>query len=369
MEQATDLPLWLEDLGDPDLEVNVETQGTIRLPTGAITACDPLSFLDSARCFARQVEPGEYPIEVGKLEEGGQVAYALIRFSDALIESWDVGLVADRDRPRLGFPSYPADTGVGCFVDGQVAKALIERGQDHFDAGAKWIADRGVDTEDDDAWQEAFEAYEKEHPPPLSDVSAGDVVGVDDADGELVTFATGRGAGTYSSFWALDGTGAPVCLLTDFGLLDLVEGDDATDEADSGATDDDDDDLDDEDDFDGDSDGEGSGGTGLDALLRLVQGGGAFGDDEPAETEVDSPFVILANDTLNGWETDGTVELEDGASRESFVDAFAEFLASEPTPDKLEDWLFDQDAIAEVYGDSDALWQTLRKQARAARPT
>ncbi|MBW2464726.1 MAG: DUF4241 domain-containing protein, partial [Deltaproteobacteria bacterium] len=74
--------------------------GKIRLPTGAITACDPLSFLDSARCFARQVEPGEYAIEVGKLEEGGQIAYALIRFNDALIESWDVALIADRDRPR-----------------------------------------------------------------------------------------------------------------------------------------------------------------------------------------------------------------------------------------------------------------------------
>ena len=37
------------------------------------------------------------------------------------------------------------------------------------------------------------------------------------------------------------------------------------------------------------------------------------------------------------------------------------------TPAKLEEWLFDQDAIAEVYADSDALWQSLRDQAREAK--
>jgi hypothetical protein len=61
------------------------------------------------------------------------------------------------------------------------------------------------------------------------------------------------------------------------------------------------------------------------------------------------------------------VELEEDASRDRFVDAFADFLASEPTPKKLEEWLFDQDAIAEVYADGDTLWRSLRDQAREAK--
>jgi hypothetical protein len=88
-------------------------------------------------------------------------------------------------------------------------------------------------------------------------------------------------------------------------------------------------------------------------------------EPEP-EPEPDSPFVILASQTLSAWEQKGTIELEEDASRATFVDAFADFLASEPTPAKLEEWLFDQDAIAEVYADSDSLWQSLRDQARQA---
>jgi len=339
MGPAFDLPVWLEDLGAEDLGVTPREHGTLELPSGAIVACDPVVFLDGAEPMARKVPPGKYPIELG-VDEDGVVAYALIRFTDAQITSWDAALFANRDAPRLGLPSYPADSGVGGFLDAKVAAALIQLGQDHFEQGAKWIEGQKVDAEDDEAWHEAFEKFEKDNPPPLADLAAGDLLEVEGAGGNLVTFPTGRGDGTYASFWALDQGGEPVCLLTDFKLLGVDEEEDADEEH-----------------------------AALDALLKMVQGGDLPPEPEPEpepEPDVDSPFVVLANQTLDRWLTDGAVELEEDASRDGFVDAFADFLASEPTPAKLEEWLFDQDALAEVYADADRLWQALRDQAREA---
>jgi hypothetical protein len=340
MGPAFDLPVWLEDLGAEDLGATPREHGELRLPSGSIVACDPVMFLDGAEPFQRTIAPGAYPVELGVTEEG-TVAYALVRFSDTPIVSWEVGLFANRDAPRLGLPVYPADSGVGCFLDAEVAKSLALKGQEHFENGAKWVDAQKVDAEDDEAWHEAFEKYEKENPPPLSDLSAGDVVEVEEVDGNLISFQTGRGDGTYPSFWGMSEDEEPVCLLTDFKVLGIEEEDE---------------DLGGFDDIDEDH-------GALDALLKLVAGPAPEPEPEP---EPDSPFVILASQTLSAWEQKGTIELEEDASRATFVDAFADFLASEPTPAKLEEWLFDQDAIAEVYADSDSLWQSLRDQAREA---
>ncbi len=347
MGPAFDLPPWLEDLGAEDLGATPRDQGELRLPSGSIVACDPVMFLDGAEPFERVVAPGTYGVEVGVTDEG-VVAYALVRFSDEPIVSWQVGLFANRDAPRLGLPVYPADSGVGCFLDAEVATALAQKGQDHFEQGAKWVDAQNVDAEDDEAWHEAFERYEKEHPPPLSDLSAGDEVEVDEAKGNLISFRTGKGDGTYATFWGLSERDEPVVLLTDFKVLGVEQSDDAEEEGE----------LADLDEVDEEH-------RALDALLKLVSGPDPLAEPEP-EAEPDSPFVILASQTLDHWETKGTIELEQDVSRATFVDAFADFLASEPTPAKLEEWLFDQDAIAEVYADGDDLWQSLRDQARVA---
>jgi hypothetical protein len=367
MGPAFDLPTWLEDLGAEDLGVTPKRHATLRLPTGAIVACDPVVFLDGAEPFSTKVPPGEYPVELGLTDEG-LVAYALVRFSDETITSWDAGLFANRDAPRLGLPVYPADSGAGCFLDAEAASALVEQGQDHFEKGARWVDSQEVDAEDDDAWHAAFEKYETEHPPPIAKLEAGDIVDIDGTKGNLVTFRTGKGDGTYATFWGLDASGAPACLLTDFKLIGVEETDDDLMDPDliDEEEEDDDDDGDGDDvadaDWERDDDDHGA----LDALLKLVQGGPVSAREEP-EPAIDSPFVVLATQTLDHWETDGVVELEEDASRDRFVDAFADFLASEPTPKKLEEWLFDQDAIAEVYADGDTLWRSLRDQAREAK--
>ena len=51
-----------------------------------------------------------------------------------------------------------------------------------------------------------------------------DAVKVDTDQGSAVLFGTGWGDGSYASYFGLDAQGKPVVLVTDFQLLDWVNG-------------------------------------------------------------------------------------------------------------------------------------------------
>jgi hypothetical protein len=90
------------------------------------------------------------------------------------------------------------------------------------DAGTGWFADvatlRAFDECGEDASDELMAAMDRTYENTWSwaDVNCGD-------SGEnIIAFSSGYGDGLYASFWGLDEEGAPVCLVTDFGLCEVA---------------------------------------------------------------------------------------------------------------------------------------------------
>jgi hypothetical protein len=106
------------------------------------------------------------------------------------------------------FIGYPVDAGIGCFMDTdtqQALLALIERADG--DEGGEW-SDALIDHDGLDEGTE-YRPWGEDSPHGL------------------VVFTSGWGDGVYPSYWALDTSGIPVALVTDFLC---IQGGDGRDE-------------------------------------------------------------------------------------------------------------------------------------------
>jgi hypothetical protein len=179
--------------------------GTLRITSGRIVACDPLVQPERA-AFARSVGVrGTFPVEV--LQHGGRHALAVLwlRAREGLQAAdlhWTPALIDGQSPEGLGhdeFYGYPVDAGVGCFMDADCAAALAERDA-RESAGPGYISyyDDVLGTELGD--KDVADHY------PLGEGSANNVL----------IFSSGWGDGSYPSYWALDASGEPVALVTDF---------------------------------------------------------------------------------------------------------------------------------------------------------
>lgn len=193
--------------------------GMLQVTSGRIVACDPLVQPERVP-FARNVAGrGAFPAEV--LQHEGRHALAVLWLRErAAVQSaglqWVPALLEGQSQDELGddeFYGYPVDAGVGCFMDADCAAAIAEREARESSANPDYASyyDDVLDTEL--GAQDMADHY------PLGEGSANNVL----------IFSSGWGDGSYPSFWALDATGEPVALVTDFMTM---QGGDARSEED-----------------------------------------------------------------------------------------------------------------------------------------
>jgi hypothetical protein len=176
----------------------------LRVRSGAVVACDPLTQLHRAP-FTVAIPSGDHPV-VGV---NGSDAVILV-FAEGTPARWELAVLPGQDVSTLGpdqFFGYPVDSGFGSFMDAEAAK-LFSRELDTFSF------DAGVPDEIED---ELFG----------DDPCTAHVIGtfrsgtgtVDNPIGyNVVSFPAGYGDGVYATWVGFDTANHPVCLLTDFAL-------------------------------------------------------------------------------------------------------------------------------------------------------
>jgi hypothetical protein len=130
----------------------------------------------------------------------------MVRFTDQSPAVWEPAALPGQDPATLPvgkFFGYGVDSRRGCFVDAAALDTLTEAQADELDL---------------ERLHPEFERRGKN--------SEWACVVVDPASGaNLVAFCSGYGDGSYPSYWGLDSSGQPVCLVTDFLLLvEYLEG-------------------------------------------------------------------------------------------------------------------------------------------------
>lgn len=361
----SDAPRWLEQLADGSLEDVTEVEiDALRLISGRLVACDPLVFLRGADPFARAVDPGTYKVLLG--QASGDNAYALLRLTKRRrkVDRWEVARCPGEEDVE-GWPGYGVDSGVGCFVDAAAVEAFLKEEDAIEETVAVKVAAAGVDLADTVAYAEAFEKHRASAGPDrLADVEPqvaekgwASVELAPKVEGNLVAFAAGAGDGVYASFWGLDKKGAPVCLVTDFGLFaEEDEGADAGDEDDL-------DDFDDLDDLDmGDDEGVPVTAADLAGLEALAAALGAK-PEEPEERQGPSPLFLQTRELVQRWVKAEKIELEPDVNLDAFAEAFLEKIVSlqghRHPGSHIAEWLLERSEVADVFASDDELERDL----------
>ncbi|MGF6345852.1 DUF4241 domain-containing protein [Variovorax sp. W2I14] len=210
--------IFLDDEALRAVHLQRQPCGAVNITSGRIVACDPL-VQPERQPFARELQArGAFPVEV--LHDKGQHALAVLWLRDrgslrAADLNWQMALMEGESLDTLGddeFYGYPVDAGLGCFMDPDAAIAMAER--------------------------DKREAADPDYSNYYDDVLAGEMGDTDVVDhcplgpgsaSNMVIFRSGWGDGSYPSFWALDASGEPVALVTDFMTM---TGGDARDEDD-----------------------------------------------------------------------------------------------------------------------------------------
>ncbi|MFK7985738.1 MAG: DUF4241 domain-containing protein [Sandaracinaceae bacterium] len=346
----SDAPRWLDRLADGTLdEVKVVEGPTLKLPSGKLTACDPLVFLRTAEPFAHELEPGEYAVSVGRF--GGDNAFARLRVTDQKVVRWAVARCPGEEDAE-GWPGYSVDAGTGCFVDQSAIETFVKNDDAVYDQISDELAQAGILPSDPLTFHEAFAERRAElGGDPLSQLME-TLLSKASAEAELVkgtanvvAFVSGAGDGIYASFWGYDAADQVVCLVTDFGLLEPDEDEEG------------DDDLVGEDEFDDLLDDEALSADdlmGLEALAAALTGGGK---EEPEPEQGPSPLYIQTRALLQKWLDEEKIELEEDVNPDSFAEALLEKLVSlaghRHPGAHVGEWLLERPEVADVYASDD----------------
>lgn len=163
--------------------------------SGRLIACDPY-YCGDEKPFKERIPPGCYPVIlcVAHFHNGDQrVALAALHISDNVPTRWEIATRPGEERATSH--GYCVDSATGCFMDA--------------DAVA-WAAER---TEGDPMFFEDLMT----HVPTWGWVN---VAPNHSNAANVVAFSSGWGDGGYPSFFGYDATDQPVCVITDFGVLE-----------------------------------------------------------------------------------------------------------------------------------------------------
>jgi hypothetical protein len=189
------------------IKISRHGAGRVVLPTGAVVACDPLAFPETAP-FATAIKPGEYPVVAWVADVTGEHGGDLERCNAALqlvvtdeaVATWELAdepVISPEGEAR---PGYPVDAGTGAFLDAAAAAIL-----------SGWDFDRVDET--------FIPAHEPAGPVPYLIV-----VEVDPGTkANVVTVSSGYGDGVYSTWLGRTTAGDVACFVTDFQVVPPVE--------------------------------------------------------------------------------------------------------------------------------------------------
>jgi hypothetical protein len=186
----------------------------VKLPTGRLFAADPFTYSKPVP-FERKVKPGTYPVTLsvarvapkkkGKPQE--RVGCAMVRFAKGSPASWIMATKKGQSLAKLKPDSlygFGVDAGTACFCDPTAAEALERLNEVEF-ANDNW-----------EGW-----LMRKVQTGLLGGKRSwgwGKAIIVPETQANVVVFSSGWGDGFYGSYWGLSKAGAPLCLVTDFGV-------------------------------------------------------------------------------------------------------------------------------------------------------
>lgn len=185
--------------------VEVSQIGTLRMPSGALIACDPgylreqpaevvqtYDYRQSHHPFTETVPPGEYPVMLSRFRwlvgNGPRVAAAKVWVGDGRVASWEMALRPGEDPRTLRDNEYfgfGVDWGTGCFYDASSAAALAPL-TGEFVLGGEMAAE-------------------------LTDEKSG---------ANLIAFESGWGDGSYPVWIGRTAAGDIACFIADVAVFD-----------------------------------------------------------------------------------------------------------------------------------------------------
>ncbi|HGM5880476.1 MAG: DUF4241 domain-containing protein [Stenotrophomonas maltophilia] len=184
--------------------------GNLPVSSGHLVVCDPLVQTEAPALADYTAPAGLHPVEI--IVHSGRPALAVVWFKPrrtltACALHWQMARWTTQDLTGLdenSFIGYPVDAGIGCFMDTATQQALLA------------LIDQGNET-----WSDALIDHDG-----LDEGAEYRPWGEDSPHG-LVVFTSGWGDGIYPTYWALDTSGIPVALVTDFLC---IQGGDGRDE-------------------------------------------------------------------------------------------------------------------------------------------
>jgi hypothetical protein len=185
--------------------------GQLLVTSGALVATDPFVFPNTPP-FTQAIPVGRYPVSVAIAcfgtgdEHDERVAFARVELSNMPVASWTMALIERQDPSELehdGYFGYGVDAGTGCFMDPIAGQLLAER-MDREDEYADVIIDEMQMT------YKSTRSWLDWRPLPGRDEN-------------IICFSSGRGDGTYPSFFGFSAEGRLCTLMTDFFVLTDTE--------------------------------------------------------------------------------------------------------------------------------------------------
>lgn len=192
------------EIGDGTLHPFVASH--LVVTSGRLIAADAFIWMAGLE-LARTVAPGRYPVSlsVAELPNGNRrVAYARVQFQDRTPARWEMAVPAGKQladlKPDEAY-GYPVDSATGCFMDSDSQRVLSEMtGRENKRFNDRLIAALMGGGPGGALWA-------------TLQIPGGN-------GGNLVAFQSGWGDGFYVSYWGLDADDQPVCLVTDFGIVE-----------------------------------------------------------------------------------------------------------------------------------------------------
>ncbi len=187
-----------------DLALEQRAIGRLSLPSGRLVVCDALAD-PQARALGLEIAPGEYPVQIAiaRTDDGDErIACAMLRITDEQPTEWYWAVVDAQESEAVSEDElgYGVDSGTACFMSLEAAEALIRRVEAEPDYTDRIIAE-----------MEKNYAHTRDWADVVVDAQGGT---------NLIIFSSGLGDGIYPCYWGSNEQGHPVCLLTEFGLLD-----------------------------------------------------------------------------------------------------------------------------------------------------
>lgn len=191
--------------------------GTVHLPSGKLVTLDPWTYdIDIFEPLALTVPPERYPVDLAIADTGTGgmvVALARIGFSQEPVAQWRIAHTASQDPATLRGDElfgYRVDSGMGAFAD----PATV----DEIDVELELEAEAEYEGSQRQKWFDAGEAHAE-----ALGIPYGFALDTAFVPGDIAMFATGWGDGNYASWVGYDAADRPVCVVTDFAVIEAVE--------------------------------------------------------------------------------------------------------------------------------------------------